>query len=168
MLQLHLHDTAGENFSDSKVFEMELKNTDAFILVYSVTDPASFNAVKRLHKFLKMLRSSNNPSAGQQQTDIFIVVGNKTDLQHLRCVPAEETKQWCHNIGGFHTEISVAEDYLGTNKLFADIMRHVLTKKSAEDAAAGNQRRNNYSTLLKVSGKTTETDINCLAANFMG
>lgn len=110
------------------------------MLVYAVTDRRSFQEIQKLRKVIELIRGSSA---------IFVIVANKKDLHHLREVSKEEGKRFADKHSAIFFEISVAEDYHETNKVFNEIIRHIVYKKATEEGANGKKRNNSYSSLLK-------------------
>nr|XP_046251248.1 ras-related and estrogen-regulated growth inhibitor-like protein [Scatophagus argus] len=85
---------------ETSLFEKKVQWADGYVLVYSICDRASFNAVSRLIQAIKYLNKAP-----------IVIVGNKRDLHHRRTVLSEEgwllaLKTDCH----FY-EVSAAENY---------------------------------------------------------
>ena len=137
--------------------EQLIKSTDAFILVYSITVEESLTQVKKLHKIIEELRNPNNNNNNNNNiinnsnsnNPIFILIGNKTDLHHLRKVKTEEGEKLAKKYACPFYELSVAEDYVETNKVFHDVIRHILHKKAKDESGTLKKRTNSFSTLYK-------------------
>ncbi|KAK5809443.1 P-loop containing nucleoside triphosphate hydrolase protein, partial [Linnemannia elongata] len=76
-VSLRILDTSGDTCC-AVLHEQWIRNADAIILVYSVTDIASWCTSRDLYKRICRVRSDN---------PIVILVANKIDLLHLRQVP---------------------------------------------------------------------------------
>lgn len=61
---------------------------DAYIVVYSITDRASFQAAVQLIKSIRENQSNKTPSPNNRLVPI-ILVGNKSDLVRKRIVTKE-------------------------------------------------------------------------------
>lgn len=120
---------------------------DVFVLVYSITDRKSFHEIQKLRKRIDLLRGS--PA-------MFVVIANKKDLTHLREVSREEGKRFADKYSALFYEISVAEDYHETHKVFNEIIRYIVYKKATEEATNGKKRNNSYSSLWKGLNKLKE------------
>ena len=69
-----------ETYSSKR--DQEMANNNAFLLVYSVTDPSSFAEISNFRsKILKVKRNEETP---------IVIVGNKIDLESERKVSFEE------------------------------------------------------------------------------
>ena len=87
---------------------------------------------------------------------MFVVIGNKKDLHHLRQVSKDEGKRFAEKYSIPFFEISVAEGYIETSKVFNEIIRHILCKKAIEEGSNGKKRNNSYTSLLKGLDKQTK------------
>jgi len=143
ILRIDMRDTAGEiNVPLTPEREQMISQADAFVMVYSITDEKSFAEVKKLLRIIQDLRQSNN-------NPIFVLIGNKKDLQHFRKVECDEGEKLAKKYGCPFFELSVAEDYTETNKVFQEVIRHVLHKKSREETSQVKKRQNSYSSIYK-------------------
>ncbi|XP_057306199.1 ras-related and estrogen-regulated growth inhibitor-like [Hydractinia symbiolongicarpus] len=137
-LVIDMKDTAGENGTQRR--EKDFVWGDAFILVYSVTQEKSFEEIQRIHKLIEMTRTNNA---------MFIVIGNKKDLHHLREVSKDDGKKLSEKYSCPFYEISVSEGYNETNKTFNDIIRYILRTKASEEGANLKKRGTSFTSLLK-------------------
>ncbi|XP_030790403.1 ras-related protein M-Ras isoform X2 [Rhinopithecus roxellana] len=89
---LDVLDTAGqEEFSAMR--EQYMRTGDGFLIVYSVTDKASFEHVDRFHQLILRVKD--------RESFPMILVANKVDLMHLRKITREQGKEMAtkHNVG---------------------------------------------------------------------
>ncbi|KAM9377711.1 ras-related and estrogen-regulated growth inhibitor-like protein [Pholidichthys leucotaenia] len=93
-------------FAERSLFEKKVRWADAFVLVYSICDRASFNAVSRLFQTIKSTR--DYLSADKVP---IVIVGNKRDLHHRRTVLSEEGWLLALNMDCPFYEVSAAENY---------------------------------------------------------
>ncbi|XP_066926970.1 ras-related and estrogen-regulated growth inhibitor-like [Clytia hemisphaerica] len=135
---IDMKDTAGEN--DTQRREIDFVWGDVFVLVYSIIDRKSFQEIQKLRKVIEMMRGPNTT---------FVVIGNKKDLSHLREVSKEEGKKWAEKHNALFFEISVAEDYHETQKVFNEIIRYIICQKAREESTTGKKRNHSYSSLWK-------------------
>jgi len=143
ILRIDMRDTAGEiGVPLSPEREQMFTLADAFILVYSITLQESFTEVKKLYKIIEDIRTNNSNA-------IFVLIGNKKDLHHLRKVKTEEGEKLAKKYACPFFELSVAEDYIETNKVFQEVIRHILHKKSKEESGQLKKRQNSFSSLYK-------------------
>lgn len=90
----------------TSLLEKKLQWADGYVLVYSICDRASFNAVSRL---IHAIRSTRDyPSADKAP---IVIVGNKRDLHHRRTVPSEEGRLLALRTDCHFYEVSAAENY---------------------------------------------------------
>ncbi|XP_035578911.1 ras-related protein M-Ras isoform X7 [Zalophus californianus] len=81
---LDVLDTAGqEEFSAMR--EQYMRTGDGFLIVYSVTDKASFEHVDRFHQLILRVKD--------RESFPMILVANKVDLMHLRKITREQGKE---------------------------------------------------------------------------
>ncbi|KAM6159842.1 ras-related protein M-Ras isoform 2-T2 [Erethizon dorsatum] len=92
---LDVLDTAGqEEFSAMR--EQYMRTGDGFLIVYSVTDKASFEHVDRFHQLILRVKD--------RESFPMILVANKVDLMHLRKITREQGKEMAtkHNVDSLH------------------------------------------------------------------
>ena len=80
---------------------------------------------------------------------IFIIIGNKKDLHHLRQVTNEQGKKLAEKYCCPFYEISASEGYHETRKVFKEIIKHILYKKASEEVATLRKRNNSFTFLVK-------------------
>ncbi|XP_035398694.2 ras-like protein family member 11A [Cygnus olor] len=106
-----------------------VKWAEGFLVVYSITDYGSYQAVRPLHQHIRQL----HPDA---RTPI-IVVGNKADLLHARQVQAKEGLQLANDLGSLFLEISTSENSQGV----CDVFQYLCKEVSKLQHAGGADRR---------------------------
>lgn len=126
---LEILDTAGiEQFTAMR--ELYIRNSEGFVLVYSVTDRNSFEELKTLRD--QVVRLKDNFSVP------IVLVGNKADLDDQRKVPTVEAqlqaKQW-GNTAFFETS---AKTSMNIDEVFAALVRQMARR----DSAVGSSLRN--------------------------
>lgn len=94
-----------------------MKWAEGFLVVYSITDPGSYQAVRPLHQHIRQL----HPDARIP----IVVVGNKADLLHARQVQAKEGLQLANELGSLFLEISTSESLQGVCEVFQYLCREV-------------------------------------------
>ncbi|KAE8581636.1 hypothetical protein XENTR_v10024864 [Xenopus tropicalis] len=107
-------DTAGqEEFSAMR--EQYMRTGDGFLIVYSVTDKASFEHVDRFHQLILRVKD--------RESFPMILVANKVDLIHLRKVSSEQGKEMAtkHNIP--YIETSAKDPPQNVDKAFHELVR---------------------------------------------
>ncbi|PIK56700.1 putative ras-related protein [Apostichopus japonicus] len=108
-------DTAGqEEFSAMR--EQYMRTGDGFLLVYSVTDRASFENMKSFH--IQILRVKDKDSYPM------ILVANKVDLDHQRKVKLEEGADLAAEMGGIpYIETSAKDPPQNIDAAFHEVVR---------------------------------------------
>uniref|UniRef100_A0A3B5QN43 small monomeric GTPase n=2 Tax=Xiphophorus TaxID=8082 RepID=A0A3B5QN43_XIPMA len=86
---------------------------DGFVLVYSICDRASFNAISRLVQKIKSTRDCFS----RDKVPI-VIVGNKKDLLHRRTVLSEEGRMLALSMDCLFYEVSAAENYHSVVSVF--------------------------------------------------
>ncbi|KAL7991812.1 hypothetical protein Chor_016068, partial [Crotalus horridus] len=107
-------DTAGqEEFSAMR--EQYMRTGDGFLIVYSVTDKASFEHVDRFHQLILRVKD--------RESFPMILVANKVDLMHLRKITQDQGKEMAakHNIP--YIETSAKDPPLNVDRAFHDLVR---------------------------------------------
>eukprot|EP01091_Cochliopodium_minus_P021473 TRINITY_DN9841_c0_g1_i1.p1 TRINITY_DN9841_c0_g1~~TRINITY_DN9841_c0_g1_i1.p1 ORF type:complete len:189 (-),score=32.81 TRINITY_DN9841_c0_g1_i1:50-616(-) len=82
----------------SSIRDQEMRNNDAFILVYSITDISSYNEILKLRQ--QILRVKNSPF------EPMIIVANKSDLENERKVSIKEGEELAKSLGCPIIEVS--------------------------------------------------------------
>ncbi|XP_058408280.1 ras-related protein M-Ras isoform X3 [Diceros bicornis minor] len=95
--------------------EQYMRTGDGFLIVYSVTDKASFEHVDRFHQLILRVKD--------RESFPMILVANKVDLMHLRKITREQGKEMAtkHNIP--YIETSAKDPPLNVDKAFHDLVR---------------------------------------------
>nr|CAD7398756.1 unnamed protein product [Timema cristinae] len=92
--KLDILDTAGqEEFSAMR--EQYMRSGEGFLLVFSVTDKASFDEIYKFHR--QILRVKDRDEFPM------LMVGNKADLDHQRLIRSKESSQGQH---GFNNRMA--------------------------------------------------------------
>ncbi|KAL1132772.1 hypothetical protein AAG570_010724 [Ranatra chinensis] len=99
-IKLQVWDTAGQERFRSMA-PMYYRNANAALLVYDITQPCTFSAIKSWVKELQ--RNVEEPL-------VLCVVGNKTDLETHRKVGREEASQYAASIAASYFESSALTD----------------------------------------------------------
>ena len=99
-------------------------------------------------KLKQLINSARNSSA------VSIVIGNKKDLHHFREVGSDEGRNFAEKNGCLFYEISVAEGYIETYRVFNEVLKHIITKKANEEGMLGKKKSNSsFSYILKGMDK---------------
>ena len=139
LLDVEIVDVSAE---ENDEFPMEqIQWADACLLVYSITDRASFEYAGRSLSELKQLQ--NHPAC--------YLIGNKADLDHLRVVTESEAAKLAasHSIG--FCEVSVAENSPGLYKAFEKLLFESRARPTK-------QRKFSVSKMIGESGQVASED----------
>ena len=120
---LEILDTAGQD-EYSPLRETFMHTGDGFLLVYSITDDDTYEALESIHQ--QILRVHQNPAVPM------LVIGNKSDLEDDRAVQSSEGQQLAKKFNAQFMEISAKKNE-GVNEAFETLLRSIL----AADASAG-------------------------------
>ena len=96
-----------------------IKNSDAFILFYSITIRSSFNALNSVHDLILRIRNCDGGKIP------FVIVGNKCDLESRREVTKEEGQQLADLWGCPFFEASAKENINVDDAFFAVYREHL-------------------------------------------
>ena len=117
-VQVQVWDCAGAEY-----FYMQnsmIKNADAFIMVFDITNRESFNKIKTL--YLENYMISGKMRAREQ---VNIIVGAKTDLNDNRVVSYEEARELAYELNASYVEVSSAIN-TNMNAVFDNIMETLI------------------------------------------
>lgn len=137
-VELEVIDVSGSN--PDKFPKEQIQWADAVLLVYSVTDKESFAYATRVLATLRntlALPSGNSPAhvPGHSTTSSMplALLGNKTDLDHLRTVSTKEGQDASAAHGASFSEASVADNsgdlYRCVDRLLSDVRAPLRTRK---------------------------------------
>jgi Ras-related protein Rab-11A len=128
------------------------------LLVYDVTKPTTFDNVQR---WLKELRDHADANI------VIMLIGNKTDLKHLRAVATEDAQSYAEKEGLSFIETSALEA-TNVEKAFQTILGEIyriISKKSLSSnepsAAAGAANIKEGKTITIGGSETTNTSKPC-------
>lgn len=114
MCVLDVLDTAGqEEFSAMR--EQYMRKGDAFLLVYSVTDRASFMNIRHFHTLILRVKDKDSYP--------MILVANKVDLVHLRQVSQEQGQELANLLKIPYIETSAKNPPINVDKAFHEVVR---------------------------------------------
>ncbi|CAH3139861.1 unnamed protein product [Pocillopora meandrina] len=123
-IALDIMDTAGKN-TEEKLSQCSSFG-NMFFLLFSITDRSSLKEIHRLGHYLKTMKTSGAYSIS--------VVGTKRDLSEYRKVSEDEGRTLANELGGTYHEISSAEGYEETLKLFQDAIKvHLQSRYTDRD-----------------------------------
>ncbi|KPP71308.1 ras-like protein family member 11A-like [Scleropages formosus] len=103
---------------------------DGYVLVFSITDSASYRTVLPLYDHVRRI----HPSGGIP----IILVGNKSDLLRARQVPTDQGETLAAQLGGVYFEASARESNEGVQAAFLHLCQEV---SRAVGGANGEKRR---------------------------
>ena len=118
---LHLWDTAGQEKYDSltKIFT---KNANIVILVYSIVDKKSFQALNKWLKLVKDIIGEDGYALG--------VAANKSDLYKNFKVPDSAGQEFAKKNKAIWKSTSAKEEDRGIDELIDELLEVYMTKKS--------------------------------------
>ncbi|KAG8062033.1 hypothetical protein GUJ93_ZPchr0003g18181 [Zizania palustris] len=125
-VKFEIWDTAGQERYHS-LAPMYYRGAAAAIVVYDITNPASFTRAK---KWVQELQSQGNSST------VVALAGNKADLLETRQVQIEEAKTYAQENGLFFMETS-AKTAINVNDIFYEIAKRLLQGQPAQNPQAG-------------------------------
>lgn len=100
---------------------------DAVVLVYSVTDRRSFDAINQLHQLAVRAGGAGMP---------VILLANKADLLHLRRVDPQQGPLLAGTLGCSFYEVSASEDYSQVHSAFHRLCCQLAKQPPAAAAAS--------------------------------
>ncbi|KAB5526105.1 hypothetical protein PHYPO_G00147900 [Pangasianodon hypophthalmus] len=111
---LDVLDTAGqEEFSAMR--EQYMRTGDGFLIVFSVTDKASFEHVDRFHQLILRVKD--------RESFPMVLVANKVDLVHLRKITSEQGKEMAMKHSITYIETSAKDPPMNVDKAFHELVR---------------------------------------------
>ncbi|XP_020360136.1 ras-related protein M-Ras-like [Oncorhynchus kisutch] len=111
---LDVLDTAGqEEFSAMR--EQYMRTGDGFLIVFSVTDKASFEHVDRFHQLILRVKD--------RESFPMVLVANKVDLLHLRKIPSDQGREMASKHSIAYIETSAKDTAMNVDKAFHELVR---------------------------------------------
>ncbi|PWA20045.1 hypothetical protein CCH79_00016062 [Gambusia affinis] len=136
VVTMEILDTAGQEDIQQK--EGHMRWGDGFIIVYDITDRGSFEEVAPLRTLLEEVKKPKNVP--------LVLVGNKSDLDHVRQVPTEEGERLAAEMACAFYECSACADEGGVvAEAFHELCREVRRRKAVQ----GKARRRSSTTHVK-------------------
>jgi small GTP-binding protein len=126
---LDILDTAGQE-EYSAMRDQYMRTGQAFILVYSITDPSSFQDCQQIHE--QLLRSVDSDEVP------LVLVGNKCDLEEERGVSTQEGKQMAEKFGNCKFFEASAKDRLNVEECFHALVKLLMNEGGEEDGEGEN------------------------------
>ena len=119
-------DTAGQE-DISVLREQQLRGGDGFVLVYSVTSPQSFHAVRDFHE--QALHHAGAES-------VFVVAATKCDLDDERAITADEGRDLARALDAAYFETS-ARSGAGVAAPFVELTRRIRERRGLAGTTSG-------------------------------
>lgn len=94
------------------------------MIVYSICDRQSFLQVSHIKRYLDEIKKSRNVS--------FVIVGNKSDLDHARQVSVSEGERLAVELGCAHFELSAYDGGGDIDIAFHELFREVKRRKAQD------------------------------------
>ena len=150
-VRLLLYDTAGQEKFKSLI-PMYIRDANIILVVYDITNKDSFTHTEHWVNETKDLK---------REDAIFVLVGNKTDLEDNRVVQVKEAEEFANEKGFLFQEVSAktgenVED-LFNNKIFTEMARKYNIGDEEEDnGEAGKQSAGNDNKGVKLNEGNTQ------------
>ena len=121
---LNILDQAGRD-EYSAMRDQYMKQSEAFMICFSITDPSSFQDAAEIHEqLLRSLDSDEIP---------VVLVGTKCDLEEERGVSFDEGKQMALEFGNCSYVETSAKDMINVNEAFEILIREYKNSKNPEN-----------------------------------
>lgn len=146
---LDVLDTAGqEEFSAMR--EQYMRKGDAFLLVYSVTDKASFMNIRHFHTLILRVKD--------RESFPMILVANKVDLVHLRQVTQEQGQELANMLRIPYIETSAKSPPINVDRAFHEVVRLVRNQPTNQQNKEANKKVNKKgNSSVNTAGPSTAT-----------
>ncbi|CAG0892022.1 unnamed protein product [Cyprideis torosa] len=132
MCILDVLDTAGQE-EYSAMREQYMRKGDGFMLVYSVTDPQSFDNIP--HFYNQILRVKDRDSCPM------LLVANKVDLVHMRRVTEDQGREMAAKVGLKYMETSAKDPPLNVDAAFHEVVRIIREHSEPREENPKRKRR---------------------------
>jgi len=137
-----LCDTSTKSTTDLPGCEL-VSWADGLVLVYSITDRASFTYIKQVLNHIQEMRNSQ----GKEREIPMVILGNKGDMVHLRQVSSEEGDILAKDYDCSFAEVAAADQVNEVAEAFYEVCREVhavrrKTKTSLLDRVLGTKNGN--------------------------
>ncbi|XP_046898384.1 ras-related and estrogen-regulated growth inhibitor [Hypomesus transpacificus] len=119
-IDLEMLDTANKQEcvgSTGSSLESSIRWGDGFLIIYSITDRSSFEAVSRLKRLIDHIKQALGIPT--------VIVANKTDVENGRVVRTEEGQTLAADLRCSFYELSVAEGCVAVETAVAQLVREV-------------------------------------------
>ncbi|XP_062302349.1 ras-related protein M-Ras-like isoform X2 [Osmerus eperlanus] len=95
--------------------EQYMRTGDGFLIVFSVTDKASFEHVDRFHQLILRVKD--------RESFPIVLVANKVDLLHLRKISSDQGKEMASKHDIAYIETSAKDPPMNIDKAFHELVR---------------------------------------------
>ncbi|KAI8513825.1 hypothetical protein Bbelb_081490 [Branchiostoma belcheri] len=128
LIPLVVHDTASQQVSSpSSIFQ-----ADGVLVLYSITNRRSFDTAK---SYLEII--ATEPGLHNLPT---VLVGHKSDLQHLRQVAYTQAQQLAWDVGCSFYEVSSESGTESVDHVFHTLIRQVLASRQRRKLSSGSSK----------------------------
>ena len=153
---LDVLDTAGqEEFSAMR--EQYMRKGDAFLLVYSVTDKASFVNIRHFHALILRVKDKDSYP--------MILVANKVDLVHLRQVTTEQGQELANLLKIPYIETSAKNPPINVDKAFHEVVRIIRSQPSNREKQVVSIKKQQAASGMSSSATSSNTKSSSSNAN---
>ena len=115
--------------------ERYLMTSDAFIVVYSITDASSYLEALEIIDWLRKKKRRH------ARDSVIALVGNKSDLDHHQEVPEEAAREWATERDCLFYFTNAAEGHDGVDDVFSGVVRAVRSEEDEVQRILGDARR---------------------------
>jgi small GTP-binding protein len=129
---LDILDTAGQE-EYSAMRDQYMRTGQAFILVYSITDPSSFQDTETIHE--QLLRSVDSDSVP------LVLVGNKCDLEDERGVSKDEGQKLAEEFGECKFFEASAKERINVEESFLTLVRLIDNSGKSDGQEANPEKK---------------------------
>lgn len=128
---LDVLDTAGqEEFSAMR--EQYMRTGDGFLIVYSVTDRASYENIPQFHELILRVKDKT--------TFPMLLVANKVDLVHQRCVTEQQGREMAERFKIPYIETSAKSPPKNVDKAFHDVVQLIRSQSAPSPNAKSSEK----------------------------
>jgi len=137
-------DTAGQE-DYAAIRDNYFRTGEGFVIVFSLTDRVSFDNTVELHDQILRVHEEGKP---------MILVGNKSDLEHVREIPRGEAEEKAAEWGIPYVETS-AKTKENVDEAFLDLTGAIVADKQDEAGGKPKKKRNLWHGLKKLPRKVS-------------
>ncbi|KAM7056533.1 ras-related and estrogen-regulated growth inhibitor-like protein isoform 2-T2 [Acridotheres tristis] len=128
----------------------ELRWADGFVIVYDISDRASFAFAKAL---LYSLREAHTAACKKMVEPSIFLVGNKQDLCHMREVGWDEGQKLAMDNKCQFCELSAAEHYQEVVAMFTKVLRNITSNAKVKEKRRPSGSKSMAKLINNVFGK---------------